>query len=479
MDERYFSNNNREGQPAGGNRYTDADYFDETFSLKFKKGQGNAQSFEQQRIDDDESFVSFAQKFVADDIDRLFNDEPVNNHIETVASPNDRTPKGAPVAPVTPAAHSPLVNTARAPVAAPAYRKPSQSAQNSHGVFNSMPGDPSRVPSGEPVDGDEEVRSKKSVALRIIVSVLLVLIAVAGAIVWYFLGSVDKKLDAIKYDDSIVDNVYLPPDAPVSEEVINILLIGSDERADGSVKGQRSDTMILLSIDTKNKQIKLASFLRDSYVYIPCLGKKGKMNSAYSADKESGGGAQGVMDTIEYNFGVDVHDYVSVDFEAFEKIVDLLGGVTIDGVTEKEAKYMNREADTNIKAGTNHMNGYEALWYCRIRKLDSDFKRTARQRKVLSAIIEGVKANPDKVLAILDEALPYVTTSISKKELKSMSVDALSYVNYEVVQRQVPDHDTLRDSSVNGSYVIEFDLEKNKILLQDFVYKKVEPEEEE
>ena len=478
MEDRFFPDNKSGTQPEGRDKYIDADYFDETFSLKFKKGQGNAQSFEQQRIEDDESFVSFAQKLVAEDIDSLFDDENSHKTADEAALPTDRTPKGRPVAPVASAAHNPLVNTARKPVAAPTYRKPSQSAQGNYGVFNSMPGDPSRVPSGDPVDGVEEGKSKKSVAFRIIVSVLIVLIAVAGAFVWYFLGSVDKKLDTINYDETIVDNVYLPPDAPVSEDVINILLIGSDERADGSVKGQRSDTMILLSIDTKNKQIKLASFLRDSYVYIPCLGKKGKMNASYSADKESGGGAQGVMDTIEYNFGVDVHDYVSVDFEAFEKIVDLLGGVTVEGVTEKEARYMNREADTNIKAGTNHMNGYEALWYCRIRKLDSDFKRTERQRKVLSAIIEGVKANPDKVLAILDEALPYVTTSISKKELKSMSVDALSYVSYEIVQQQVPDHDTLRDSSVNGSYVIEFDLEKNKTILQDFVYKKVEPEEE-
>ena len=191
------------------------------------------------------------------------------------------------------------------------------------------------------------------------------------------------------------------------------------------------------------------------------------MNASFSND-----GAQGVMDTIEYNFGIDVHDYVSVDFEAFETIIDLLGGVTVDGVTEKEAKYMNREAKTSIKAGSNHMDGYEALWYCRIRKLDSDFYRTQRQRKVLSAVIDKLRADPEKLLDILNEAMPYVTTSISKKEIKSIGKSALTYVNYEVLQQQIPADKTWRDGNVNGSYVIDFDIAENKAILQEFIYGK-------
>ncbi len=475
MEDRYFSDKREKAQSDGREKYIKADYFDETFSLKFKKGQGNAQSFSKHEADDavdDDSFSSFAQNMEPEDIDSLFGEG--NRHVshETKAVPVHRVPQSASAPVRREVAHNPLVNTSRNPVGAPVIRRTAQSERR---VFNTMPGDPSRVPSGKPMDEiSSEKARKKPPVFKIIVCILLVLIMAAGGVVAYFLNSVDKSLDKGNYDETVVPDRYLPPDAPVSEDVINILLIGSDERADGSVKGQRSDTMILLSIDSKNKQIKLASFLRDSYVYIPSLEKKSKMNAAYSND-----GAQGVMDTIEYNFGVDVHDYISVDFEAFEAIVDLLGGVTVDGVTEKEARYMNREADTDIKAGKNHMNGYEALWYCRIRKLDSDFYRTQRQRKVLSAIIDKAKANPDKILDMLDGAMPYVTTSIPKSEIKTMGVNALSYVSYEVVQQQIPADGTCYDSSVNGSYVLALDIDENKAILQDFVYNKVEPEEEE
>lgn len=494
MDERYFSDKRPKSQPGGRDKYIEADYFDENFSLEFKKGKGNAQSFEQQRVDDDESFVSFAQKLVAEDIDALFDDASQRRSAEVKASenvrmtenrvPNNRTPKGAPVT-VRPAAErSPLVNTARAPGNTPVRHPEIQRAQSSYGVYNTMPGDPSRVPSGDPVDFDGEKKPKrKSKALKIIACVLLVIIAATAVGGFFLLRGVEKeldlKLDKVNYDNSIVDNKHLPSDAPVSDEVINILLIGSDERADGSVKGQRSDTMILLSIDSKNKQIKLTSILRDCYVEIPYTDSNGtekimksKMNAAYSK-----AGAQGVMDTIEHNFSVDVHDYISIDFEAFEKVIDLLGGVTVDGITEKEARYMNREADTNIVAGSNHMNGYEALWYCRIRKLDSDFYRTQRQRKVLSAIIDKIKTDPEKMLGILDEALPYVTTSISKNEIKDMTKTALGYVSYDVVQQQIPADGTWRDSSVNGSYIIDFDISENKKILQNFIYEKAEVKE--
>jgi len=457
MDDKYFSHRNTDNQPDGREKYTKADYFDENFSLKFKKGQGNAQSFSKSGVDDDESFSSFARNMEPDDIDGLFSD-------------------GQPRKPVS-----------RTTSAAPqrAVQKRNQPGDNvrhtpSHGVYNTLPGDPSRVPTGRVVTGKKK-REKKSRVLRAVIAVLLVLIIAAGGFVFYLFNRIDNMLDKVDHDDTIINDRFLSSDAPVSDEVINVLLIGSDERSDGSVKGQRSDTMILLSIDSANKQIKLTSFLRDSYVEIPYTDSEGnkkiiksKMNAAYSK-----AGAQGVIDTIEYNFGINVHNYVSVNFEAFEKIIDLMGGVTVDGVTEKEAKYMNREADTEIKAGSNHMDGYEALWYCRIRKLDSDFYRTQRQRKVISAVIDKAKSmNVTELMKIIDNAMPYITTSMSKNEIKTLGKDVLSYIGYETVQQQVPADGTWRDGSVNGSYVIDFDIQKNKELLQDFVYNKVEQTKE-
>ena len=137
---------------------------------------------------------------------------------------------------------------------------------------------------------------------------------------------------------------------------------------------------------------------------------------------------------------------------------------------------MNKEADTNITEGTNHMNGYEALWYCRIRKLDSDFYRTMRQRKVLSAIIKKASSMKyNDMLAVIEQVLPEISTDLSKKELKTLGLNAIAnYLGYEIVQQQVPADGTWRDGRVNGSYVIDFDIEANKEIVRNFVYNKVE-----
>ena len=483
MDDRYYSDKNGNTRPEGKDKYTKADYFDENFSLEFKKGKGNAQSFDKKvSVDDDESFSSFVDSGDAEDIDGFFSKKTEAKPSQQRPSDPSRTPKGAPVS--AGAARGTAVKTAGG--ARPAAAN-GQGGQRTPGAASRTPaGRPSGAPAGRPVSsaGKKAPQKKKgkSKAFIAIVSVLVVLIIAVGGFAAYMYSQVNKMIDNVNHDDTIVDDRYLPSDAPVSEEIVNILLIGSDERTNSkTVTGRRSDTMILLTIDSANSQLKLTSFLRDSYVSIPYTTESGeekiiknKMNAAYSK-----AGAQGVMDTIEYNFGVDVHDYVSVNFEAFEKIIDLLGGVTVDGVTEKEAKYMNKEAKTNIQAGSNHMNGFEALWYCRIRKLDSDFYRTQRQRKVLSAVIDQLKTmEMSEVLNILNEAFPYITTSLSQSEMKKLGINALSYVSYDVFQQQVPADKTWRDGNVNGSYVIDFDIALNKTIVQEFVYGKAEKAEE-
>lgn len=468
MDDRYYSDKNRAARPEGKDKYTKADYFDENFSLEFKKGKGNAQSFNKAGVDDDESFTSFADSDALEDADMLFSKSHKPEHTQS------RTPKGAPVSGRATQSHG---TPARA---ASTARPAAASRQAAHRPT----GTASRVPSGRPAAGKKPAKKKdkKKNVFIAIVCVLLVLIIAVGGVALYMYSQVNRMIGNVNHDDTIVNDRYLPSDAPVSEEVINILLIGSDERENSkTVTGRRSDTMILLTIDGANSQLKLTSFLRDSYVSIPYTTESGeekliksKMNAAYSK-----AGPQGVMDTIEYNFGIDVHDYVSVNFEAFEKIIDLLGGVTVDGVTEKEAKFMNKEAKTSIQAGSNHMNGYEALWYCRIRKLDSDFYRTQRQRKVLSAVIDQLKTMEiNEILNILNEAFPYITTSLSQSEMKKLGMNALSYVSYDTFQQQIPADKTWKDGNVNGSYVIDFDIAENKALLQDFVYGKAEKAEE-
>ena len=275
-----------------------------------------------------------------------------------------------------------------------------------------------------------------------------------------------SALGGLSYDDTITENIYLKDSELLSSDgVRNILFIGSDAR-DG-LEGQRSDSMILFSIDKTGRKIKLTSFLRDSYVYIPSKGYNTKLNAAFNY-----GGAQLLMDTIEWNFGVDIDDYVMVDYDAFIELVDLLGGITIHDVSEKEAKYMRDEVNRKkFKAGTNHVDGRTAMWYARIRYVDNDFGRTQRQRKVLSAIIKkATKTNPLKLIDVVKQVLPNISTSIDRNGLLKLGIGAFAYMRYDIVQQQIPADGTWWDERVHGQDVIKINFAKNKEILKEFIY---------
>lgn len=276
-----------------------------------------------------------------------------------------------------------------------------------------------------------------------------------------------SALGGLNYDDSIGENIYLKDSNLLHDEnVRNILFIGSDARE--GLDGQRSDSMILFSIDSKNREIKLTSFLRDSYVYIPSKGYNTKLNAAFNY-----GGAQLLMDTIEYNFGVDIDDYVMVDYDVFIDLVNLLGGITINDVTEKEAKYMQNQVNRpNFKAGTNkNVDGRTAMWYCRIRYVDNDFGRTQRQRKVITAIISKVtKTNPFKLVDVVKQVLPNISTNIDRNGLLSLGMGAFAYMRYDIKQQQIPAEGTWWNQRVNGQDVLKLNYEKNKEILKEFIY---------
>ena len=291
----------------------------------------------------------------------------------------------------------------------------------------------------------------------------VLLVFIAGV---FFYGY--SALGGLTYDDSIGENIYLKDSNLLqSDSVRNILFIGSDARE--GLDGQRSDSMILFSIDTANKKIKLTSFLRDSYVYIPSKKYNTKLNAAFNY-----GGAQLLMDTIEYNFGVNIDDYVMVNYEVFIDLVNLLGGITINDVTAKEAKYMQEQVNRpKFKEGTNkNVDGRTAMWYCRIRYLDNDFGRTQRQRKVITSIIAKVtKTNPFKLIDIVKQVLPNISTSIDRNDLLSLGINAFfSYIRYDIVQQQIPAEGTWWNERVYGQDVLKMNFDKNKTILKEFIY---------
>ena len=275
-------------------------------------------------------------------------------------------------------------------------------------------------------------------------------------------------LGKVSYDkDFSHENSYIEAGALAkSARVRNILCIGSDARSE--IGGQRSDTMVLLSIDSAHHQLKMTSFLRDCYVYIPAKGYNAKLNAAFAW-----GGAKMLMDTIEYNFKVDIDDYLIIDFEGFKKLIDLMGGLDVDGVTEAEAKYM-RDVVKIIycKEGKNHFTGAASLWYCRIRKLDDDFHRTERQRKVMNAIMkQALRRNPIQLMKIIEQVLPMLQTSMSRNDLLSVGASAVfNFIGGKKPQHQVPAENTWTGQRINGQDVLRLDLDQNSQLLKQFLY---------
>lgn len=307
--------------------------------------------------------------------------------------------------------------------------------------------------------GKKKKRSAKGkifVALASLLTVLVLCLGVYGLTV----------LSGIDYQEISANQHVSESELATSPSVKNVLFIGCDAR--GNVQGNRSDTMILLSIDTAHRKLKLTSFLRDSYVYIPQKGYSDKLNASFSY-----GGQQCLIDTLEYNFGINIDNYVMVNFNAFRQLVNLLGGITVDGVTEREAKYMREEVKIpSVKAGKNKMDGKTALWYCRIRYIDNDFRRTERQRKVISAIIDKViKTDIFTLMNICKEVLPNVSTDINTVELLGLGVNAvLRYLRYDIVQQQIPADGEWADRWVGSQQVVALDFEANKKILKEFIY---------
>lgn len=302
---------------------------------------------------------------------------------------------------------------------------------------------------------------------RAIISVILVAVIGAGCFVGNAMGKVT-------YDDKRKNQYVSRSDLAHSSSVTNILLLGVDARNPKDDTASRSDSMMLISIDKAHNCVKMVSFLRDTWVYIPCIDKKQRLNAACQYD-----GYNGVVDTIEYNFGIDIDGYVVADFEMFKVLVDSIGGVEVE-VSEKEAKevtsHKGRYGNVKLDAGKYKLTGEQALAYCRIRKIDTDFMRAYRQRTVMQAILKSVKsANPIKLVSMASKAAPYIETNLSKTKIISSGLKALPCIG-DMAEVRVPFDGTWQYATIGGASVITIDVDKNKEQLKDLIYNKTAAE---
>ncbi len=263
-----------------------------------------------------------------------------------------------------------------------------------------------------------------------------------------------------------------------ASHVTSILLIGTDARDENAERG-RSDSMILVSINSKTKTIYLTSFMRDAYVEIPNYGYH-KLNSAYSF-----GGAELLMDTLELNYQVSIDDYMSISFAGFAGVIDAFGGVEIT-ISDSEAEAINTilksevnkllgddaDADLLSGGGTYVLNGKQALSYSRIRYVgNADFERTSRQREVMSQLLGNLKTKAATALPKLaSSALPHVGTNMSTGEMYLLSLRAPLAAGYGIEQLQIPADGTWSNKTVDGQSVLTVDFEENTAILQDTVY---------
>lgn len=244
-----------------------------------------------------------------------------------------------------------------------------------------------------------------------------------------------------------------------NDGLVNILLIGQDKR-EGEDR-QRSDAMILCSFNPESNKLSMISFLRDLYVQIPGY-EDNRLNAAYTY-----GSFDLLKETLELNFGISVDGCLESDFEGFEKIIDTVGGVEIE-LTAEEAEIIGDGA----KEGLCTLNGEQALTFARIRKIDSDFQRTARQRKIMGAVFEKAKTYTLPELAVFfSEILPLMATDMTEDELTTLALTfASAFQDIETESYFVPAEGTYQNATIKEMAVLVPNLyEIKKLIFEEYL----------
>ena len=336
-------------------------------------------------------------------------------------------------------------------------------------------------------------KNKKAALIAVGIVVVLIAAVIIGAII-YFNNMLNRINKFDENDTAIMDPSYasmptveevpiptldpydfenmFPGEEPIGGDIINIMLVGQDTRS-RRYRGL-SDTMILISVNPEKKKMAVTSFMRDSYIDIVGLSGNGiyrdRLNTAYCT-----GGMKQLGDTLAYNFGIEIDNFIEVDFKAFRTIVDTLGGIDIE-LTKPEYEHMKYVLNLNVQEGLNHFNGEKALAYARIRKIDSDFYRTERQRTVINEIFKRLKeCSIKEILELAETFLPLVTTDMSNTDITKYIIQLVPLLkNLEVETLRIPVDGTWTGINVGTEeqpkYVIEYlDMEANRIAIREAI----------
>ena len=283
----------------------------------------------------------------------------------------------------------------------------------------------------------EEKPKTKSKALKIFLRIILVILIIIVILAGIAAGLVADKLGKINVEE--IDKTAIGISEETKEELSgyrNIALLGIDSRADDYGLGNRSDCIIIASMDQKTKNIKLMSVYRDTYMQVEEHGKAvlDKVTHAYAY-----GGAQNSLKALNTNLDLNISEYVTVNFDAVIAAVDAMDGITID-IDNSEIKYINDyinatsqssgvKSSSITKAGKQKLDGVQALAYSRIRYTEGgDYKRTERMRTVIEAMLSKVKTlNVGQLNKFVDIILPKISTNISTTDILGLVPSIASF----------------------------------------------------
>lgn len=314
---------------------------------------------------------------------------------------------------------------------------------------------------------------KKGKVLKIILIILLFIIVIIAAVFaggyWYVNDKLGKMQQVeIKDEDLNIDE-------KVEENLTgyrNIAIFGVDSRSSNLGKGNRSDCIIIASINNQTKEVKLASIYRDTYVQIQGHGLD-KINHAYSY-----GEAPLALGTLNTNLDLNIKEFVTVNFDSVAEAVDQLGGIKMT-ITDAEVKYINgyieetsnvtgKDSNKITSAGTYNLNGVQAVAYGRIRYTEGgDYKRTERMRDVIEAMLKKLQTKSiGEINSMLDNVLPKIYTNIDTGSIIS---EIPSIAKYKITDSIGWPYKT-RGKTMTLWYGIPITLESNVVQLHQELF---------
>ncbi|MGN1013364.1 MAG: LCP family protein [Clostridia bacterium] len=317
--------------------------------------------------------------------------------------------------------------------------------------------------------------SNKQGKVWVILIIILVIIASCFLAGYLYIKSKFDKMTQKPLDES---DLGIDVQEPEREEIkkinvdniIKFVIFGSDSRDTENAYAGRSDTIIIVVINNVQKSINLISIPRDTYVNVPGYGMT-KINHAYAYGQE-----QLSIKTINSNFGLDITQYMTIDFSGLVNSIDRVGGVEVT-LDQDEVNFINARVSAENKiasAGIVNLNGTQALVHSRNRYVGNDFTRTSRQRAILISLLNKIaKKDVNEILSLSDDVLVNITTNMDMNKYKDMFLevagDRQEYLK-NINSVQIPSTEYGYDSMIEGIYYFGFDMNRAKEDFNKYYY---------